>query len=250
MTANEMSEELERLLDRSDSFGSKGYEDFELSSVLTEAMHSYVKRFVSPYNNRKAEGFQETEIRRQGLSALIKTAISVPVSPIQTGVIANGKMFDLPLDFMYTIYEEAILDQVVCGTESPIVAIVRPVGYNEIPRMINNKYKKPYWKAYGEAMVWRTEYSRDVSGILPSTTATAKRHELLTDGTFQIDSYSLVYLKNPLNIVVDRDTPTNQRNCELDESTHWLIVEMASDLMMERVKEQKLQNIESLKDLE
>ena len=58
------------------------------------------------------------------------------------------------------------------------------------------------------------------------------------------------YLKNPSDIVVDRDTPANQRNCELDISTHRVIVGIAADIMMERVKEQKMQIVESLKDLE
>lgn len=250
MTANRMADELDQLLDRSDSFGSPGYEDFEYSSVFTEAQEEYIKKFISSYNNRKQEGFQETEIRNQGLSALIKTAILVSESSSQAGVIANGKFFNLPLDFMYTVYEEVILDQLVCGTEDPIVADVRVIRYNEVSRLARNKYKKPYYKTYGEAMVWRTEYSREVSGRLPNAAATNKRHELLTDGTFEIDGYSIVYLKNPLEIVVDRDTPANQRNCELDESTHWVIIEIAADLMMNRVKEQKVQNIESLKDLE
>jgi hypothetical protein len=250
MTANTMADELEKLLDRSDSFGSPGYEDFEISSVLTEAQENYIKTFLSSLNNRKRQGFQETEIRNQGLSALIKAGITIPVSSNQSGVLANGKFFDLPTDFMYTIYEEAVLDQVVCNTEDPIVAEVRVVGYNEINRLIRNKYKKPYFKDYGEAVVWRTEFSREVTGILPSAPATNKRHQLLTDGSFEIDQYTIMYLKNPSQIVVDRDTTTNQRNCELDESTHWIIVESAKSLMMERVKEQKIQNIESLKDLE
>ena len=45
MTANEMADALELKLDRSDSFGSPGYEDFELSSVLTEAEQLYVKKY-------------------------------------------------------------------------------------------------------------------------------------------------------------------------------------------------------------
>ena len=46
MTANEMADSLELKLDRSSSFGSPGYEDFELSSVLTEAQQLYVKKFM------------------------------------------------------------------------------------------------------------------------------------------------------------------------------------------------------------
>jgi hypothetical protein len=58
------------------------------------------------------------------------------------------------------------------------------------------------------------------------------------------------YLKNPENIVVDRDTANNQRNCELDDSTHVVIVDISTDLMLQRVKEQKLQIVEPFKELE
>ena len=47
MTANEMADELELRLDRSFSYGSPGYEDYELSSVLNQALAHYVKTFYS-----------------------------------------------------------------------------------------------------------------------------------------------------------------------------------------------------------
>ena len=45
MTANEMADKLDEKLDRASSYGSPGYEDFDYSSVLTEAQHLYVKKF-------------------------------------------------------------------------------------------------------------------------------------------------------------------------------------------------------------
>jgi len=254
MTANEMANELELKLDRSDSFGSPGYEDFELSSVLTEATNFYVKKFYDEVNNRKGKGFEEIEIRNQGLAALIKDAASLPVSASQVGVLSNsniqGKFFDLPSDHMYTIFEECVIDKTECATTYPIYAYVLTIAHNEVQRFNWSKYKKPFYKSYGDSRVWRIEYSRQTSGINPLQPATAKRHEVLTDGTFNIVTYHMRYLKNPSNINVDRDTPANQQNCELDESTHRVIVDIATDLMMQRVKEQKVQTVEPFKDLE
>jgi hypothetical protein len=255
MTANAMADELELKLDRSDSFGSPGYEDFELSSVLTEAYHYFVKTFFDELNNRKGKGFQEIEIRNQGFGALITDAPSLTVSASQVGVMNNsllkGKFYDLPLDHMYTTFEECVINKIKCGTEDEaIVAYVVPTAHNEFQRYDWSKYKKPFYKEYGDARVWRTEYKRATSGILPSAPATAKRHELITDGTFDITTYHIRYVKNPLDIVVDRDTATNQRNCELDESTHRVIIDLALDLMLQRVKEQKLQITNPMKDLE
>ena len=51
MTANQMADELELKLDRSSSYASPGYEDFELSSVLTEAQTLYVKKYYDELNN-------------------------------------------------------------------------------------------------------------------------------------------------------------------------------------------------------
>ena len=256
MTANQMADELELKLDRSSSFGSPGYEDFELSSVLSEAQTLYVKKYFDELNNRKSKGFEEIEIRNQGLAALIKDAASCPVSASQVGIIENGdvvgKFFDLPLDHMYTIYEQCTIDKLDCTTNPSTftIAYITVVSHNEILRFGWNKYKKPFAKSFGSARVWRGEYNRATSGILPSAPATAKRHELFTDKTFNITNYHIRYVKNPELIVVDRDTPSNQRNCELDDSTHRVIVDIATDLMMNRVKEQKMQNIESFKDLE
>jgi hypothetical protein len=100
MTANQMADMLEEKLDRADSFGSPGYEDFDLTSVLTEAQDLYVKKFFDEMNNRKQKGFEETEIRNQGLSALVKDGDNLTVSADQVGVIVNnnvtGKFYDLP----------------------------------------------------------------------------------------------------------------------------------------------------------
>jgi hypothetical protein len=164
--------------------------------------------------------------------------------------LLQGKFFDLPSDHMYTIFEECVIDKTECGTTDPIYAYVVTVGHNEIQRFNWSKYKKPFYKSYGESRVWRVAMNRQVSGINPASPATAKRHELLTDGTFFITTYHMRYIKNPSNIIVDRDTPASQQNCELDESTHRVIVDIATDLMMQRVKEQKVQTVEPFKDLE
>lgn len=252
MTANEMADSLDQKLDRAFSNGSPGYEDFDYTSVLTEAQQFYVKKFFDELNNRKSKGFQETEIRNQGLGGLIKSpSSSLTVSASQLGILPNEVFYDLPTDHMYTTYEHCVINKLVCGsTVNYIVADVVPVGENEIRRLEDNKYKKPFYKSYGNARVWRTEYSRATTGILPSAPATAKRHGLITDGTFSVTAYIMRYLKNPLDIVVNRTTVANQRNCELDISTHSVIVDIAQDLMLSRIKEQKLQINESFKDLE
>ena len=243
MTANQMADMLEEKLDRADSFGSPGYEDFDLTSVLTEAQHLYVKKFFDEVNNRKQKGFEETEIRNQGLSALVKDGDNLSVSTDQVGVIVNnnvsGTFYDLPNDHMYTIYEECTIDKKECDTGAFIIGWVNIVAHNEMQRYNWSKYKKPFYRIDGNCRVWRSEFSR-----------TRKRHELFTDGTFNVTNYHIRYVKNPKEIKVERANSANQRNCELDTSTHVVIVGIATDLMLQRVKEQKVQTIENFRDLE
>ena len=254
MTANQMADLLEEKLDRADSFGSPGYEDFDLSSVLTEAQQLFVKKFFDEVNNRKGKGFQEIEIRNQGLAALIKDGNLLAASADQTGTLSNnyivGKFFDLPSDHMYTIFEQCTIDKNECGTEIPIIGYVITIAHNEIQRFQWNKYKRPYYKDDGSCRVWRSEFSRETSAFNPADTETDKRHELFTDGTFEITNYHMRYVKNPLDITVDRTNTNNQRNSELDDSTHYVIVDIAADLLMQRTKDQKLPIIEGFKDLE
>ena len=248
MTANEMGVLLELKLDRSSSFGSPGYEDFELTSVLTEAEYLFVKKFIDRKTNRKGESFEETEIRNQGLSALIKRGAMLPVSTNQTGTLTNGKFYDLPEAFMYTILEEATIDKEDCNNVN-IIADIRVIGHDEVSRLKRNKYKKPYFKS-DEALVWRLVFSREVDGHLDISTRTSKRHQLITDGSFDILNYSINYLRKPKGIIVDNGNINNERNSILDDSTHDTIVDIAVSLMLERVKEQELVNIEGFKDLE
>ena len=249
-----MANELDQQVDRATSFGSPGYEDVDYSSVLTDAMHVYIKQFIDRKNNRKGESLEETEVRSQGLSALIARAV-LTASTDQTGVFANGTFYDLPNgtndSFMYTIHEEGTIDKKICTDGvTPISTIFNVVSHDEVSRLSKNKYKKPYFTTYGDSMTWRLVFSRETSGEDPSAVATAKRHQLVTDGTYNIESYAINYLINPPNIVVDRDTVADQRNCILDESTHLPIIDIAKSLLLERVREQDLVNTMSSKDLE
>tara|TARA_R110002012_G_scaffold182378_3_gene348745 strand:+ start:19712 stop:20467 length:756 start_codon:yes stop_codon:yes gene_type:complete len=241
MTANQMADDLEIRLDRALSFGSPGYEDFELSRVLTQAEFMYVKKYISGLTNPKSYGFEETEARGQGFSALILDSGLLPVSADQTGTLENGTFFDLPEDFMFTILETADTDAVDCRAKdgSTLVAEVRVISHDEFNRFKRNVYKKPYANGY-DATVFRMYFSPQINSLDPTVAATAKRHELITDGTFNVVDYRMRYLQNPPDIVVDRSNTDNQRNCILDEFTHDVIVDLARDLMLEIVKEQKL----------
>ena len=245
MTANEMADELELRLDRGFSYGSPGYEDFELSSVLTQAQHHYFKSFYSKKNNRKGYGFEETEVRNQGMSELIKYSLC-PVSSNQVGIIKNGIFYDLPEDFMYTIYEEVTLDKKDCD-EYFIIADVDPVSHSEIRRLTGNKYKKPKVDSL-QSKVLRMQFSRELN--LSTSTPTDKRHQLITDGEFNVTEYRINYLMNIPEINVDMSVVSSQKNCIFDISTHDIVIDTARDILLGIVKEQKVPTEVDMKDLE
>jgi hypothetical protein len=153
------------------------------------------------------------------------------------------------MDYMQPIEERIITDKNLCNTvEDKVEASIKVVPHDKVSRWKDNKYKKPYCFDYGDALVWRLYYSREIDGSV--SPASNKRHQLITDGTFNVSDYTITYLRKPGGIVVDNTTPANQINSILDESTHLTIISIATDLMMDRVKEQKIQNIEGIKDLE
>jgi hypothetical protein len=237
MTANEMALDLELKLDRAFSFGSPGYEDLELSRVLTLAQLHYAKRFISSLTNFKKEGFEETEARGQGFSALINNSDSLTESADQAGTLPNGTFYDLPEDFMFTILDRVKVNVPNCTTnENFMYARASVVPHDEYIKLRRNYYRRPYADGI-DAVVFRMFFSPQLDA--QSTTPTPKRHELITDGTFNVIEYSIRYLKFPPDIVVDRQNEQNQRNCILDEFTHSPIVDIAADLMLEIVKEQK-----------
>lgn len=233
MTANEMADKLEFLLDRANSFGSPGYTDGELSSVLSSAQIQYTKRFYNYKNNTHQTGFEETEARGQGLSALIQDSGPLAASADQTGVLPNGTFFDLPEDFMFSIYERTTINKTNCDDGEPTEAGVRVVSHDEYSLFKGNYYKRPFANNL-HASVFRMYFSANPGGV--------KRHEIITGDDFIVTSYRMRYLKNPEDITVDRQDPANQISSELDEFTHEVIVDIARDLMLETVKEQKLDN--------
>ena len=246
MTANEMADELELRLDRSYTYGSPGYEDYEMSSVLNQAISHYIKSFYSELNNRKGFGFEESEVRNQGLAELIKNSVN-PVSSDQTGVLKNGTYYDLPDDFMYTVLEIVEIDVKDCDDNNLLID-VDPISHDEHNKVKGNKYRTPSSNLI-EPRAWRMQYSRETSTSVTGA-GTNKRHQLITDGIYNILSYKMNYLINHPELIVDKDTIANERNCILDESTHNVIVDTARDIMLGIVKEQKLQNEVDLKDLE
>lgn len=234
MNANEMLDAIRVGYDAMYSLSAPGFEDPAYSILLTKAQFIFVRRTLVAKNNRNQEGFEETEVRNQGLAALIKDGLENPdppsVSSSQTGALPTEVFWNLPEDFMYAIMEGATTDKPDCSktTTSYRRIAIKPISHNEYYQNFYNPFRKPWTDGY-DGLVWRIAYSPN-GGI--------KRHGLITDGTFTVTEYHLRYLKIPTAIKVDTNDPTNQISCELAASTHEAIVQIAIKLLASAVREQ------------
>jgi hypothetical protein len=210
MTAAEFKEAFLIKYDRLANLAAPGYDDNEISFILTQAQEQLVKSHYNFKSNKFKDGFEETEKRRKDLSELTRNANldSSAISLDQDGVSQNGIFYNLPDDLLYTIREEATLasdDTCVNGDRVG----VRPVTHDEYVANINNPFKKP-----GTSRVWRLDFSTGNN--------TNRRHELITNGSYTIDTYHVRYIKRPIAINI----PLNITS-ELDESVHSEIVDRA-----------------------
>ena len=245
MTANQMWENVLVTYDALYSQSAPGFEDPEATILLTKAQWYYILQRLNPKSNRNMEGFEETEIRIQGLSALVKDSQDA-VPPIielpdnqQTGTLPGEKLWALPVDFMIAIYEGCTTNIPQCGTTNTFNRIMTiPISHDEYNLNYYNPYKRPYTDGT-EGIIWRLEHGRKlVNGT------ERKIHGLITDtdlknnNDFVVTEYYLRYIKTPSDIVVNLNAPGSQVNCELDSLTHQGICDIAVKLLSAAVREQ------------
>lgn len=219
-TANQMKFKLQLKFDSLFEFSAPAYDDRQISVLLTNAQRRIFIRDYNPLGDKYRQGFEGSEKRRRDLEQFIKSATLTVAdkSSTQTGVHPNGEFYDLPNDFLYAIEEGCTL------SGNSFESWVKPVKHDEYQANKNNPYKKPY-----SNLVWRMDFSREDSGSDGGdalTGRTAKRTELITDGT-AITNYRVRYLATLPDIVCDENDPDNQRHCILDESVHDEIIDEA-----------------------
>ena len=265
MTASEMHENMIIQFEKINSQAAPGISDLEASVFLSNAQLYFVLSRINPILNTKKEGLEETEVRMQGLSALISTAVISSFTQ-SADSLPNGVFATLPENFMYTILEDCTIDLNSCVTNNPAELPVYVISHNDYTRLISNPFKRPYFSG-SEGLVWRLTYSRNTTGYddqnLTSfnpntgeytlTNQSGKRHELITDSTFNITEYFVRYLKIPRGIVSlyngDGST-TTQINCELDESTQQAIIDIAVDMMKDSAVQPNQESILGMKQIE
>lgn len=229
MNATDMKFALLLKFDSLFNFQSPGYDDRQISELLTDAQFRVFIKKYNPFGDKYKEGFEGSEKRRRDLEQLIRQVTLLPAdeSANQTGVHPDGTFYDMPSDFLYAVEEGAT--QSGATTES----WVKPVKHDEYQANKNNPYKKPY-----KDLVWRMDYASDAN---TGGTDVSKRAELITHDGTAVDKYRVRYLATPPAIVVDEFDTSNNINCILDETLHREIVDEAVVIAQAAVQPQKYQ---------
>jgi hypothetical protein len=161
----------------------------------------------------------------------------------------NGIILDLPYTYLLASMENA--KTVLVPTRYvPVI----PKTHDSYNPNINNPFDKPY-----NNKVWKFDISRRNKGLgeendddgSGNDRPTNKRIELIvspeswivkdSNSPTPLYEYYLRYIKYPRRIYVDEYTPSNQVSCELDESTHNEIVQIAARLATVAIEPQKYQ---------
>ncbi len=206
-----MKQEFLILYDKVTNFDAPGYNDLEISILLTKGQERTFFAFYNPLGNQFREGFEETEARRKDLKELVK-GTTCTISASQTGVLPNGVFYDLPTDCLYAISEE-ITTTSADTCKNGLRLRVKPITHDEYAINLKNPFKKPNINSY----IWRLDYQTN-------------RHELITDGTFTVGTYHLRYIQKLTPIIVGSNTVdgiSGPQNCILNSVTHKRIIEEA-----------------------
>ena len=190
------------------------FDEYEKSLYLTKAQEELVKGLYTG-KNQFGESFEQTEELRRYLASLIEEA---ELSPIITsdgkplGMESNSKFFTLPPDCWFITYEGVIISDGKCESTSSIQVI--PVRQDEY-----HKLKKNPFRGANDHRALRLDLSEGNVEIVSKYTVT---------------KYYLRYLKklNPIILVnlpndVSIDGRNKSQTCELHESLHQHILEMA-----------------------
>lgn len=249
-TANEMAERVLVGANLLVGSGASDWEDEELTILLSISQRRVIKSLLTFKQNENRESFEETEVRSQGLSALINTASNITPNPISPDNLSGGRFFNLPSNFYKAILEIVTTNKLDCtkiGNVKLTLSVI-PIGHGEYTKFYNSKYRGPIIQ-YNEGICWRLTYSSSTSSLLDVTAKTPKRHELISNG-YEIENYYLRYLKIPENIVVNRDDESEQRNCELDSMVQDAIIDEAISLAKDYTDRQRLFNQKQILNLE
>lgn len=189
-------------------------DEYEKSLFLTKAQKELVIDYYSG-QNAYSLSFEEKEIMREALDALVKTITPEPEST--SGHIVSGKQktsYRLPADLLYIIFEEVKFSSYISGCKGGNTALVVPSTHDEVWHRIQNPFRGP-----NNRRVLRLNAENNLV-------------ELISD--YPIGSYLLRYVEEPKPIILT-DLPdglsiegiSTKTECALPSILHHKILDVA-----------------------
>lgn len=189
-----------------DNLNSPGVTPLEISN--------YASKIVEELVIQKYKDFEVTEKLTEDLGELVRyktfnSFTNLPSIPNSVYITLPNTLLLSSSDFSdvywFTIYEDCLIDKLDCsGTNTNLKATIIPVTHGELKVALSDPFRKPYYKN-NKAKVLRARSEN-------------RTQSLSTDGTFNITSYTLGYIKRPLPI--DLTTSLTSQFCELSNELH------------------------------
>ena len=188
--------------------------EYEKSYFLTKAQEELV---IGLYNgvNYQSESFETTEEMRRYLAPLVMESELDPISGssgMPLGMESSSKFFTLPEDLLFITFERVSLSEGKCAGHTTMDVV--PTTQDEYLKVKRNPFR-----GANDRRALRLDLSDGVIEILCK---------------YPVTKYYLRYLRRPHPIVLINlpdglsiDGETSKRNCELHESLHQRILEMA-----------------------
>lgn len=232
MTTTEFKNEFDILYDSVTSNAAPPLDDYEVSVFLTQGQERFIQSTYNSLLNKYQVGFDRSEKNKRSLSNLLATGINNnPKSYPNEAINQNSLFFELEDDVMYLINERVKLSSSDICYKNKVVSVL-PLTYDEYNMQLHNPFKKP-----NDKVAWRLDNKK----INNKNTV-----EILTANNTKPSEYTYKYIKYPKPIIVGNITEsinglTTVTECELDNSTHREIVDIAVQIALEAMGNPRLQ---------
>ena len=196
-------------------------DEFEKSQFLTKAQEAYV---LSLYNGKNpyGESFESTEEMRRYLSNLVEEKKLKPITTSDgkpLGMESNSKFFTLPENLWFITYESAHVSDAKCDNMSTLD--VYPVTQDEY-----HKIKRNPFRGANDRRALRLDLSEGNIEVISKYTVTEYYIRYLR-------KIKPILLVNLANDDVNLEGYTTPQGCELHESLHQRILELAVQMALQ-----------------
>ena len=206
----EFSNEFDILYNQVMSNAAPPLNEYEKSIFLTKAQEQILRNYFSPKTNAQQEGVNDSQKRELDFYKLV----TFEECELVDGVKYDDRsvLFKMPNNIFAILNEKA-------KTQDGRLKEVKQIHYTDYNKMMNKPFKYPL-----KNQAWRLGLSGDLNLA-----------EIIGGPEDEIKEYTIRYIRNPKPIILeDLDAYDVQINgqdkyseCELEESIHREIIEMA-----------------------